>query len=46
MVTDELKELKTKMKIDESEQYESNKDLFMQQQKRTTAVQDFPLECG
>ena len=31
MVTDELKELKTKMKIVESEQSESNEDIFMHQ---------------
>ena len=34
MVTDELKELKTKMKIDESEQSKSNEDLFMHQRKK------------
>ena len=31
MITDELKKLKTKMKITESEQSESNEDIFMHQ---------------
>ena len=43
IVTNELKELKTKMKINKSEQSKSNEDLFMHQRKKITAVRDFPL---